>query len=197
MYGTDMLEWDPVTIDMQLSEDLRIDIPDGVMDKLNAASSILQSNLFHISLETFNVTCTALSRGLAITDGFTPASLSDSVWGVTEANLLEGNDFWSQGFGHNIARYVGVLLDQGGVYTPPKMLQFAEYPDGVQERNYESFSGDELEFRVFWDRQQELKNTLEGYAKQRMAELFNELASLPIKGMNKEFVDKILNNLKA
>jgi hypothetical protein len=197
MYGTEMLEWDPLTTELQLKDDLKVDVLDRSLNKLQAAASIVTSNLFHKSLETFTVTCSTLSQGITIPSEFVPAGLNDCAWGVTEANLLEGNEFWSQGFDENIALYVGLLLDQSGIYTAPKMLAFALYPNGVQERNYESFEGNELEFRVFWEKQQENKAIVEGYAKNRMRELLTELSALPIKGANREFLGKILENLKG
>jgi hypothetical protein len=196
-YDTEFLEWDPITVNLQIRTDFGFEPNEMLQDKINAGSSILTTNLFHLSLEAFNTICNTLNFGVATSEIFLPADLDDVLWGVTEAYMLEGPELRDTVFSHNVGRYVGVLLSEAGIQKPPSVLQFAEYPEGEQLLTHsETLDSDEPMFRAFWDKQQSERDELETINKNKLYALFNQLDSLPIK-VNQDFTGKSLDKLKS
>ena len=194
-YGTEFIEWDPTTVELQLKDDLNMDVPGYTLDKIQAASSLFTSNLFHLSLETFIPLCLTFSRGVAITSTLVPANMYDLAWGVTEARLLEGSDFDQEGFSHNIRMYTGAILDLEGLYDPPKCLDFAEYGKGRKEKAYNAIANRADDYQLFYSMQQEKRDNINSALQERFIKLFTELKALPLKDLNGMYLDNILNKL--
>lgn len=186
-WGTEFIEWDPVTVGLELTADFGIEPSSDLQDKIQAACSLFTSNLFFVSIETFNLTCDALNFGSATSQLFVPADLDDVLWGVTEARVLLGDDFNEDEFGHDVKRYVGLLLSQAGIKRPPSTLSFAEYDAAERIREDDSFD-DELLHRVFWDAQEEDKATLEADNNRQIMLLMRQLSQLPLKEGNVDFI---------
>lgn len=124
-YGTEALAWEPETLRLQLQQDKCPLDPDNE-DKLQAAISLLTTNLFHVSLEGFNLTCRALSGESVDSRWFVPATVDEAAWGVLEARLIEGpENFDTQEFSKDIEIFVGTILSDEGIYKAPPILSFA------------------------------------------------------------------------
>jgi hypothetical protein len=195
-FGMEFVEWDPATVFMEINREFGFEPSEGLQDRIHAASSLFASNLFHLSLETFSPVCDALSMGLSSSELFMPADLDSVLWGVTEAKLLEGDMFDETPFSHNIARYVGALLDQEGISKPPSVLAFAEYPDGQQEQEQEAFMDDPELFNAYWDNQSTKQEELELQNKRQVLELMQQLRELPIKGAQRNVIEAFIAKLQ-
>jgi hypothetical protein len=196
-YKTDFIEWDPATVAMQLKADLHIDVPGYNLDKIQAGCSLFTSNLFHVSIETFLPVCLTMSRGVAITTSLVPANLHDLAWGLSEARLLEGTDFDADGFSHNIALYTGIILDQEGLYEPPKVFEFAEYPKGRKEAAYNAIAATPDDYQLYYEMQQQKRDEINTGIQQRLLALFNEIRTLPLGNLNGAYLENIIGKLKA
>jgi len=196
-YGTECLSWDPATLLMQVEEDYAIKASSRNMDRVNAGCALLLNNLFHVSIEAFSTICSTLGQGGAITSTFVPAGLEDVVWGITEAALLQGDDFREQTFVPDIRLYVGYLLDQDGIYEPPAALAFAEYPSPDASRNTDAFLDDDIAYQQYWQSQQGMKEALESVRTQGLVELFQQLEALPLEDKNTEFITSILTSIRG
>jgi len=194
-YGTEIIQWDPATLELQLREDLGVTVPGYNLDKIHAACSLLASNLFHVSLETFNNICLAFSRGLVSGDYMIPASAFDILWGVTEAKILEGGDFDKEGFSHNIALYAGVVMDQAGIYEPVKTLSWAEYQRGRKEAVYAAIADDPLDYEVYQSRQTDKRDQLNEDLQSKMLEMFTQIKELQIPGANTQYLEQVIAKL--
>jgi len=196
--GMEFVNWDPLTVNLQISDDFHITPPQFLLDRVNAGSSIFTSPLFHRSLEAFSQICNVLNFGVVSSKVMVPADLDDVLWGVTEAMLLEGDMFKEEGFSHNIARYVGVLLMEAGIRETPSVLAFAEY-DEYEEANLEEnlSSADPVFAKLYWEDQQHTKDTLEVYNQQQLLRLLEQLAVLPIKDAQKELFEAKITKIKS
>lgn len=194
-YGLEVLDWDPSTVEIQIKEDFGVQASPQALNRIQAGSAILTANLFHVSLEAYCTICNTLVHGISETGSFVPSSLNDMTWGMTEAALLEGADYLPQGFSHNINRYMGVILDQHGIYDPPSPFKTAEYPGTVQEDNLTALAGDEMAFKAYWDRQAEEKQGIERFVNARLFHLLSEMKTLPINGLNTQFIDSVRDAL--
>jgi len=179
-WGSKFFEWDPATIEMELATTFGIDPTPELLDRVNAAVSLFNSNLFYLSLETFSAVCNALNFGVVSSEVFLPADLDDVLWGVSESRVLLGEFADETEFSHNIARYVGQLLDQEGVQDPPAILGFAERDERTQGIESEAFS-DEVESQVYFTRRAEEKEGLEAENNARLLSLFQQLTRLPLR----------------
>jgi hypothetical protein len=195
-YDSDLFNWDPNTIELQLEGDFKLTVPQSTYDKIQAVSSILTTNLFHVDVPVFCTVCSTLNRGIAVTDGFVPAGIEDMAWGLTEANLLEGKEFWEQGFSDDIARYTGIVLEQSGLYEAVKPFQYVIFPENMSSIMNENLT-DELEFKMFWDKQADRKKDVASYVQQKLLQLFEQLKELPIKDKNNEFLDSVILKLRS
>jgi len=131
-----------------------------------------------------------LNFGAISSEALIPADLDDCYWGVIEAKLLEGKES-DEPFGDDIAGYVGVLLSEEGVLTPPAVLGFARTDPAEQANAQDNLSTlDESYFRVNWEKRQEAKGQLEAYGTARLHDLFQQLGAVPIGRKNVAWLKK-------
>ena len=196
-FGTAFIEWDPITVGAEIKRQFGIEPEQLLQDKIQAGSALITSNLFHLALEAFSAVCSALSFAPVVSETFLPPDLEDCLWGITEAQLLEGKDFKETPFSHSVSRYVGFLLAEQGISQPPPALHFAEYPEGeVSLLNEEITEEDPVMFKAFWDRQQDMKTGLETENTDKLAELFRQLTELPLRYGSKEGLSDLTQSLQ-
>jgi hypothetical protein len=200
-YGSEVIGWEPSVLDLQIKEDFRVDMTDRNMDRLQAACSVLATNLFFVSLEGFNNVCSALNFGSSSSSSFVPSDLDDVIWGITEARLLLGpEEFDKESFSHDVSLYVGSLLATEGVLTPPSILAFAEYEPRLKNNRDEALALDPLVANASGSREKEVRDDLNRLAIMKMKALAKQLTLLELKnGDNKaakEFADKLRGDIK-
>jgi len=188
-YGEEFLQWDPVTVNLQLRDDFRLEAPEWLMDRLNAGSVLMTTDQFHQTLTAFSAVCNTLNFGVSSPQVMVPADLDDVFWGVLEARLLEGPAESRQPFSEDIAGYVGVLLSEAGVDEPPSQLGFAVLPEHEVENRQSALAGDdEMFFKLYWDRRQEARNGYQEMGMTRLRELFTQLRAVPLVHKNGEWL---------
>jgi hypothetical protein len=193
-FGTEFIEWDPTTVSLEVKDAFGFEPKSSLMDRIQAGSSLFTSNLFQVSLETFNAVCNAMNFGVVASETFLPADLDDVLWAVTEARLLMGPDF-DDDFSSNIQNYVGVLLAQDGIYKAPSVLSWANIQD-VESKVPDTLDDVEME-RAFWEEQNRDKENLEAENVYKMKQLLAQIRILPLKTGSAEFVDQILKNMDS
>lgn len=193
-YGTEFIEWDPITIGLTLKDRFGEVPPRYLMDRIQAGSAIMTSDLYFKSLETFNNINDVLNLGLMDAGTFIPATLDDILWGVTESKLMLG-DMFTGDFSHDIAGFTGYLLGREGIYTPPSTLSFAEYAQEDAVDDQQDLFGDDVLYKEFWNRQHDTRKQLEVDAQKKLRELFRQLKELPVKDIDKDFVDSFLQRI--
>jgi len=191
-WGLDFVNWDPITVELELKADFGIDLDPGLQDRIQAASTVLTSDLFFVSPEAFAVTCDALNFGAPSSELLIPADLDDVLWGVSEVYLLLGSDR-DREFSHGIARYVGALLSEAGIKKPPSVLEFAEYSEDETATETKTLESDDILFKAFWERQAEERQGLEAENNVKLMLLFRQLAGLPLKTGNADSIRERLN----
>ena len=195
-YGTDCIEWDPLTLKLQIKEDLGLEITDSINDRIQAACALLQSDLFFLDFAAFNNTCNSFSFTKVSENYLYPADIDNCAWGCVEAKMLLGEDYNPEAFSPEIASYVGLLLEDEGIYKPPSMLAFALYSETTGQRTQDAFVGDEIMFQLFWEEQQAKKDELEYATQERLLAVFNQLKSLKLKTKtNRLFLDSVISAL--
>jgi len=195
-FGTEFIEWDPLTISMELNTEFGIEASQDLLDKIQAGCSLYTSNLFFLSLEAFNTICNSLNFGVSTGEMFLPADLDDVLWGVTEAAVILGpEDFKAETFSHNIASYVGALLEEAGIMRPPAGLAFAEYSEDPDLRSEDVFEGDESLRMAYWKNQEQEKEMLDKQNHAKLMALMIQLTRLPLINGSADPIRKTLNKM--
>lgn len=195
-FGPEFMDWDPVTVGMEIEAEYGIEPIAELQDRIQAGSSLYTTDLFFVSLETFSPVCNALNFGTATSQIMLPADLDDVLWGCTEALILLGEIYEAAQFSHNIALYVGALLSQAGIVKPPKILAFAEYSDDMVLRSDAAFEGDETMRMSFWKDQEHEREMLEKWNQSKIVALMKQLEALPLRNGNTDFIRKTREKLK-
>jgi hypothetical protein len=181
-FGTEVLDWEPETIYMELEEVFKVKMNNLLADKINASCSLLSSDLYHKSLEAFTTINSAFSFKSVSAKEFNFSTLEDVMWGVSEARMLEGPELYdAAGFSHDISRYTAELLSVEGISKPPDILKFSEFnPTELDQRDI-TLAGDGMAAEAYWRRQEEERAKLEEMATKNMQELIKEVQELPLK----------------
>lgn len=194
-FGLESLNWEPETIEMELEKYVGKDVPSENLDRLQAAMSVLTSNLFFVSLEAFNVTCNALNFSVVNGTTFIPADIEDIMWGITEVNLLIGADANKNEFSRDIQLYVGKVLESEGVLDPPSILQFADMrkmdvATAEQVADLPDLSS------MFSAGLAETKVELDAFAIKRIDDLFTQIATIKLDSSDKQEFTEMVNRFR-
>lgn len=125
--GAEVLEWDPLTIELEVKEDLGVEMPRKVYDKLLALISALSTDSTYKDVALFDETVNALAgKGVGVERDVPP--VDEVAWAVTELRLNDPEPVSrspEQPFAREIQRYARVVLDDEGMKIAPKALDFA------------------------------------------------------------------------
>lgn len=184
-FGSEFMSWDPATLALEIQSGFGIEPSPTLLDRCNAGITLFSSNLFFVSVETFSPLCDILNFGVLLEGIGSPAELDDVMWGCTEARLLLGPLYRDADFGHGPRRYVGALLTEHGIRPAPRILSFAEYPD---DGTIPDSDMPEQEFMEMMQRRESSAADLEKENARRLTRLMHQLASLPLKSTDPEFI---------
>ena len=192
-WGTEALSWEPSVLNKELETGLNVEPNDLLADKLQAAASLLTTNLFHVSLEAFNSMVQVFSFQEADFQDFIPASLDEIAWGVVEARMMEGpEEAKEQGFSHDIQGFVGQMMSNEGLTRKPRALEWAALPEGEEDNRDEILSQDPAFFSAYWGRQEEVLQDIEKLVASHARALVGQLAEIPFESADNQFAKKIL-----
>lgn len=183
-YSTEALKWAPQTLMLEFKDDFRAEVPQVNMDKLLAATNLLTTQDFFQRLPRFIKTCNVLSGSEMRPHVFDPATAYECAWGMTEALLLRPPEENEEDlFSLEIRYYLGEVLSDEGIRTPPDLLRIAIYPTRSGEADFEGALDPEafaMEFQVQEDRGKEIKEAV----RSKLMALMEELESLPLHDGN-------------
>lgn len=120
-YGTEIFEWEPATLWMQLAEDFGSPLPRVNRDKIQALMTVHETDLALQDVDVFNSVCNALSGSEADFGKFDPLSPEEVLWGIYE--ILLNMDPDEGRFSDDIRAYIGVILNNNGVVDPVDVLR--------------------------------------------------------------------------
>jgi len=123
-YGTEMFEWEPETLKLEINDDFNATLPRVNSDKIWALIVAMTTNQFYLSIEIYRATCDALMGRDPDFAMFSPSDPEELAWGVTEVILNDPPDpkLGNNEFSHEVSRYTGLILSQNGILVPPEPL---------------------------------------------------------------------------
>lgn len=200
-FGTPFFNWEPQTFDIESQAAFGTEMPDVNRDKVWALVTLLTTNLFYISLESFIPVANALNGEGSDFSNYDPVTADEAAWAIVEAALIdppEGNQDNAERFGHDVKRYIGAALEAEGVTTPPKFLvPYAEYDADPEERVGASIGPDEHMLKMHEDRQSKEREEIEQYVRNNLGTLLEQLRRLPLQAGNTTAVGEYLQRART
>jgi hypothetical protein len=180
-YGAEALSWDPLARRMQIEDDFGVELPRKEFEAIEALINAMTTDTAYRSVPVFHRTVQALNRqGLDDLDDMPDPD--DLTWAVAE---LSANDpepplvpRTSIPYSDDIARYVGVVLDQHGVYGEPKVLRWADRTNPPLATN---LGDDPLMFEAAMESSALKADELESELQNRFRALLTQLQELGIE----------------
>ncbi len=126
-FGLECLDWTPSTLQHELAEDYRIRLDKFNFGKLMAAMSIVQTDDFFQRQPMFCTLTEALCGNGLRFDIVALPDTRECAWAITEAMLLLPDEEYGteQLFVPEISAFIGKLLREEGLYSPPNVLRVA------------------------------------------------------------------------
>jgi hypothetical protein len=109
-YGEQALDWDPLTIRLEIQEDFRVEPVDEVMNKICAMQIVMTSSDFFERIDTFINVCNALADGDPFFEVFTPLEPEEIAFAISTVAM--NRDMLP--FNPTIQRYVKEVLKSEG-----------------------------------------------------------------------------------
>ena len=180
-YGAPALEWDPLTIRVQLKSDFGVDIARVPYAKMMALINVLTTDSVYRSVQAFDATVHAFAgRPADGMDGF--PGVDDVAWACAEIAMADPEPPMQHGqklpWSPAIQHYVGMALDHEGIAGEPKVLSWA------QRRNVHMASdqtGDPDFYNAAMGTAQAKASEVDGVVDGRVAALVHDLQELGIK----------------
>lgn len=194
--GTDFFSWEPTTLDEEVKDTWRVEMPQIVRDKVWAMVNYLTTNLFFTSLEVFIHTANALSSGTHVDmKQYDPATVAEIAWALMETELLEPPDS-EDAFSDEIMIYMAKELEAEGFRKVPKMLRkYVTMPD-EEERINENLAMDGVDYNSFWDAQQKKTLALDEALVNHLLRLLEELNSLSLSNARPGVLQELASNAR-
>lgn len=191
VYGTDVLEWTPETLRLEVMDDFNVEMPKINVDKIMAAVSIITSDDFYKNLSRFITLCNILSGSEFNPLVFDPADSIEIAWGITEAMLLYPPDD-DEPFTNEIRHYIGATLASEGIGNPPDVLRIAKYDPNMFPDPLSNFAEDpEMYSAAYKTNEGKAAEILES-VRENILELVGELESLNLKtGNTKDMMKRL------
>jgi hypothetical protein len=180
-YGTDLLNWAPETIRLEIEQDFQLKLPKITIDKIMAAITILTTNYFYKDVTRFVEICNILAGDEFQPDEFEPADASEMLVGITEALLLypPNEDPEDTEFSAEIREYISQVLKEEGILKPFDVLRFAFTQDASGKVDLE-YADDPEMYSAIYNMQQEKTGDLRTVYLENMQGLMDQLKVLPL-----------------
>lgn len=182
-YGTEGLEWDPMTIRKEIEEDFNIKIPAKTFNKLMAGINIATTDQFYTSLPDFIDLCNIMSGDTLDPRWFDPADPEECAWGITEAMFISPPEREEENpFSPDIVGYIAEVVKAHGIQNPPDVLKIGLREDAAQiaENVAQTFSDDPEMYSAIWKVQQQKSDDIRTYVKQNLKGMLDQIEKLPL-----------------
>ncbi len=186
-YGTEGLDWDPMTIRKEIEEDFSVKISNTAFNKLMAGINIVTTDQFYSSLPDFIDLCNILDGDILDPKLFDPADPSECAWGITEALFMSPPDEGDENpFSQDIVGYIAEVCKSHGINNPPDVLKIGlnGNAEEVAQNVGQDFSDDPEMYSAIWKNQQEKSEEIASFIKSRLSLLVDQIKSLNLNNGN-------------
>jgi hypothetical protein len=118
-YGQECFSWEPPVLKAELQEDFDCEISDLQSDKIQAAITILTTDVYERSIKAFETINYLLNHQPDNLDEFNPLEAEELICGLTEAYLIRGEEL---DFSPEVRVYAGQIFYDYGFHKPPTLF---------------------------------------------------------------------------
>jgi hypothetical protein len=127
-YGAAALNWDPLTLRVQIGEDFGAEVARVPYSKMMALINVMTTDTVYNSVPVFDTTVNSLAGSPGNQMDGVPGA-DDVAWAVAEITMADPDAPKDRGrqtlWSPDIAGYVGMVLDHEGISGEPKVLAWA------------------------------------------------------------------------
>jgi hypothetical protein len=109
-FGDEALDWDPITLYMELRETFKAEPVPEVMDRLSAIQVLVLTDVFFTRADAFINICNTIADGQPSFSMFDTATTEECAWSLVEVSLIRD----LRRFDYGVTRYVKHTLLQDG-----------------------------------------------------------------------------------
>jgi len=124
-YKQECYEWEPMVLKAELQRDFDCEISDLQSDKLQAAITILTTDLYESNIKVFETLNHLLNHQHDDLDELNPLEAEELICGLTEAYMIRGE---KMEFSPEVRAYAGLLFHEYGMHNPPTL-----FPQAIME----------------------------------------------------------------
>ena len=189
-FGTELFEWDPDTLRLELKSEYQVDIPQSNMDKIQALLVVMTTDLFYRNLEAFMHVANSLGHSGADFQSYDPPDVQEISWALAETALVDPPDK-NTAFGPEIVTYMREKLrDEGFSKAPRIMAPFCGNPDRDEDVSG-AFADDEVLYHGYWESQQRKALTVDRFLQEGLQRIMSEISALPLQSANKQAIREL------
>ena len=126
-YGTEAFEWQPEFLRDEIQQDFNVTLSDLQSDKLQAAITVLQTDLFENQWEVFKTVCHLLNNTPDTFEDATPLEAEEVASALAQYRLIVGTE-GTPPFSDEVNAYVGVVFYNYGMSEAPSIFPSAVLP---------------------------------------------------------------------
>ena len=126
-FGVDSFNWEPQILRNELEHEFDVTLTDLQSDKLQAALTILTTNMYETDLRTFEVCTSLINHNHQDFEDFEPLEAEELVVGITEALLIKMENLE---YSDAVKAYAGNVFHEYGFCNPPEIFPDAIMPEG-------------------------------------------------------------------
>lgn len=184
MYGLEVLEWDGLTIELEVKDDLEVEMPRRVYDKVMALIMALTTDTVYKDVPVFDEFVRAINNHGAGAQQDIPPAI-EVAWAVTELEMNDpepvSREERDKRFSRNIRKYTRVVLDDAGLPIAPGVLSFAA------SRTVDAEGQDDNQYYAgAWGSAQAAAEEIDVEVEGRAIELVQQLMNLGVNFPQKE-----------
>ncbi len=135
LFGDEYINWEPEIVADELHEAYE-NIPEINLDKIQGVSALLCSETYYLYWESFEKISRVLNSESPFFNAATPLDSMDLFWAVTEAKLLDPDEFSdSDVFSPEVYEYIYLVLKKDGVIRIPPFIA-KHTPLGILQKRF-------------------------------------------------------------
>lgn len=121
-YGKECYQWDPLVLKAELQEDYVCTVSDLQSDKIQAAITLLVSDIYETNINVFETLNYLFNHQPDNLDELNPLEAEELICGLTEAYLIRSEEI---NFSPEIRVYAGQIFHDYGLHKPPTLFPAA------------------------------------------------------------------------
>lgn len=132
-YDTECYEWEPELLRSDIEQDYSITLSNLQSDKIQAAITILTSQLFEDQIEAFETCCHLLNNQEDTFEDFNPLEPEEIATALAHARLIVDGQDDRLAFSDEVRAYAGFMFHEYGMCKAPSIFPTAILPPSNNE----------------------------------------------------------------